>query len=902
MKVLFKIHYLPSGTERMFICGSLQELGNNNTDNAIPLVYLGEGIWVYDLILSTAQPTVFTYYYLAKSVGNRNIKIEWEIGRAINTAHYCKDLICLDKWNDMSLIENTFTTSAFQKIIFKYASNSSPGNSEKEYTHIFQAKAPLIRNTEALCLLGEGNELRNWNVENPILLHKDEKTGWWKVAVKLEDEHYGAAYKYGIYDLSLKKFCCYEQGENRILNTFPGNNSIVVINEGFAFFPEKYWRGAGVSVPVFSLRTENSAGIGEFTDLMPLIDWCSILGMKLIQVLPVNDTISSFTWKDSYPYAPISVFALHPIYLNLSSVGKLDQDHLLEKEFLKNKKELNDLPEVDYEKVLKFKLAYVRELYHSKKDQFFKNEDFHSFFENNKYWLIPYAAFSYLRDIHATSDFSEWGKYSVYQENLIQELVSPGTDHFDEIAWYYFLQYQLHNQLLQVRNYAQKNGIILKGDIPIGISRFSADAWENPSLYFMNVQVGAPPDDFSETGQNWGFPAYNWENMAKEGYKWWHQRFHHMSHYFDAFRIDGIPNFFRFWQIPDHAVQGIMGYFQPATALKITEFQNRGIDFDHTRYCKPYITENIIKQLFDDDAEWIKKNFLNCDNEHLTLKEEFNTQKKILHHFRSNNAKDNTRCNEKNMLRLFDLVSNVVFFESPGTHEKELHPRFEFFKTLSFLQLDSLTQNKLKNLCNDFFYGRQSNIFYTHAMKKLPEIKRATNMMICGEDLGLVPECTPRVMKELGILSLEVQRMSKDPRKSFFHPKDAKYLSVVTPGTHDMSTVRGWWQENRTITQQFYNDILEHEGDAPFFCEPWICTEIIRQHLYSPAMLCIIQIQDLLGTSGTLRREKPREEQINIPSIAQHYWRYRIHLKLEDLMKAESFNKELSNYIKESGR
>ncbi|MGE5519208.1 MAG: 4-alpha-glucanotransferase, partial [Candidatus Dadabacteria bacterium] len=188
------------------------------------------------------------------------------------------------------------------------------------------------------------------------------------------------------------------------------------------------------------------------------------------------------------------------------------------------------------------------------------------------------------------------------------------------------------------------------------------------------------------------------------------------------------------------------------------------------------------------------------------------------------------------------------------------------------------------------------------AMKKLPALKDATNMLICGEDLGMVPHCVPDVMKRLGILSLEIQRMPKNIHLEFFHPKDAPYLSVITPSTHDMSTIRGWWEEDKNRTQLFFNTVLGEQGEAPESCDPWISRAIVLQHLYSPAMLSIFQLQDILAMSKNLRRENTSEERINNPANPNHYWNYRMHLPLEQLLKEEEFNNEIRDYISNSGR
>lgn len=468
-----------------------------------------------------------------------------------------------------------------------------------------------------------------------------------------------------------------------------------------------------------------------------------------------------------------------------------------------------------------------------------------------------------------------------------------------DIRFYYFIQYQLHLQLTEAAEYAHKKGIALKGDIPIGIYRYSVDAWTEPQLYNMDWQAGAPPDDFAVKGQNWGFPTYNWQKMEESGFDWWKRRFSQMSNYFDAFRIDHILGFFRIWSIPIHAVDGILGRFIPAIPVTPDDFRNRGISFDRNRYCTPFITEEFLLEKFGTDTDSVKENFLVQNEQGIyVLKNEFSTQQKVQDYF---NETEDSNENESIKKGLFDLISNVILIEE-GEEQNRFHFRISIEQTYSFHQLDHQSKEKLKALYIEYFYHRQDVFWKNEAMKKLPFLKEATDMLICGEDLGMVPHCVPEVMQNLGILSLEIQRMPKNPNTAFFNPKDAPYLSVITPSSHDMSTIRGWWEENRNSTQKFYNTILDFAGEAPYFCETWINRAIILQHLYSPAMWSIFQLQDILGMSDSLRRENPHEERINQPADPNHYWKYRMHLTLEDLLKETSFNTELKDYIMNSGR
>jgi 4-alpha-glucanotransferase len=538
----------------------------------------------------------------------------------------------------------------------------------------------------------------------------------------------------------------------------------------------------------------------------------------------------------------------------------------------------------------------LRQLYDLQKADWIKDTDYQTWYQSNQHWLAPYAAFCWLRDANSTSDFGQWSKHSVYKPAEIDKLLDPKHKSFDQIGLHLFVQWHLHLQLKAAVDYAHGLGLSLKGDIPIGIYRYSCDAWVAPELYNMNAQAGAPPDDFAEKGQNWGFPTYNWARMKADGFAWWKQRFEQMSLYFDAFRIDHILGFFRIWSIPMDAVEGILGQFVPAIPVTEAELRQAGAGFDYDRYCKPYITEQVLHQLFGGNAAQVVTQFLQARPDgRYAFKPEFDTQRKVEAWMNAQKPSDFlTQVREG----VYELQSNVILMPAPEGYAF----RFGIEKTSSFQHLPEGVKAALKNLYVNYFYRRQDDFWQREAMEKLPALKAATQMLICGEDLGMVPACVPDVMEALGILSLEIQRMPKATGITFFHPKDAPYLSVVTPSTHDMSTIRGWWEEDRSLTQRFYNEILQRPGDAPYFCEAWVNRIILEQHFHSPAMWAIFQLQDLLGMDAALRRENPADERINIPANPKHYWRYRAHIALEDLLKAEGFNAGVRRLVDDSGR
>jgi len=896
MKIDFYLRFRTKFGESLAITGNLMSLGNNDANRSLPMQFLNEEFWHASIEVEPSELSRLHYQYIFTTANGDVIKEGEKFRQLELDVINQKQVVFIDTWNHAGTIENAFYTAPFKEVFFAQKQNNKP-RKPKVTTHLFKVKAPLLQPNEVVCLIGNTDILQNWQTTTPILL---ERVGdWWTTSLNLSDSAFPVVYKYGVFNTKLGTFVQYEGGENRTIHIADCTNRLTVLHDGFVQLPNTTWKGAGVAIPVFSLRSNNSFGVGEFSDIKLLADWASNTGFKLIQLLPINDTSATMTWQDSYPYAAISAFALHPIYINLSRVaGKRFAAAL--KPLVKKQKQLNNLPEVDYEKVMQFKMEALRELFVLDENAFLQEEEYKAFYADNANWLKPYAAFCVLRDKWGTSDFNKWKSHSIYKADEIERLSSPKNKSSKEIRFWYFVQYHLHLQLKEAVTYAHKKGLALKGDIPIGIYRYGVDAWVAPELYHMENQAGAPPDDFAVKGQNWGFPTYNWKGMQEDNFEWWRQRFHQMSNYFDAFRIDHILGFFRIWSIPLDAVEGILGRFVPALPVHVTELGEKGIWFDYERYCRPYITDAVLVQIFGSLAEYVKTTFLQPnENGRYDLLDAFDNQKKIETYFANlEETSDNTLLKNG----LFDLVTNVIFFEEQGSNRKAFHFRISMESITSFQHLDNHTKDRLKELYVDYFYHRQDEFWKKEAMGKLPALKEATDMLICGEDLGMVPHSVPDVMQNLGILSLEIQRMPKNPQIEFFHPKDAPYLSVITPSTHDMSTIRGWWEEDRVKTQRFYNTILEAPGEAPIHCEPWISRAIILQHFYSPAMWSIFQLQDLFGISEALRRENPEVERINQPANPKHYWRYRMHIPLEQLIKESSFNEEIRDYIIHSNR
>ena len=903
MKIRFNIEYYTRWGQRLFLRVLSPSLLFNKDKNiltadanavmpvTIPMEYVEKNQW--QLEVESQENIELSYCYVF--VDEDGKETEEPNSHTVLTDD-TKDIY--DEWQN-NLNDKIFFSSAFSDNIFsdgekKKKSVSRKLKGKKRVT--IQCYAPTIRPNQEIRVSGENNIFGNWIAEKALLM-KEISESLWSITLEYEDDILPCSIKFIIFDKHDKNIYYWESGDNRIIRKIESDGFNELLFRGFHLKdPLHQWRGAGVAIPVFSLKSNESYGIGEFNDIIKLVDWAAKTGLNVIQILPINDTTINRTWQDSYPYNAMSNFALHPVYINPLKAGILNDAEKMS-EYEKEKERLNSLVSIDYDAVTKLKWNYLKELYQQDKSKVFKSKAYKDFFNDNKDWLIPYAAFSYLRDLYDTPDFNWWEKHSVYDQKEIEILTNSSSEEYDEIAFFYFIQYLLHIQLKEASEYAANNGVVLKGDIPIGISRNSVEAWSNPELFNLDGQAGAPPDDFSINGQNWGFPTYRWDVMAKDNYSWWKRRFEKMSDYFQAYRIDHILGFFRIWEIPTTAVQGLLGYFNPALPYSIDEINRFGFWFDQSQLTA-HMNEDEVASLFGENKEMMISDFLtkNENGEYYLIKE-FDTQREI-----SNFLKGPSDLKTKNIVdNLFDFAANVLFIEDPYK-PGHYHPRISAHSTKAYQRLDDGQKWAFDNLYKEFFYHRHNDFWAKEAMKKLPELISSTKMLACGEDLGMIPASVEGVMNFLKILSLEIQRMPKTHGVTFDNPENYPYLSVCTTSTHDMSPIREWWTESPQQSQLFYNNILKRPGMAPVECTTSICDQIVESHLNSPAILTILPLQDWMSIDEEIRNPDYKSERIHIPANPRHYWRYRMHLSLEELNDAEDFNGRILEMNKKAGR
>ncbi len=898
MKLKFSISYNTAWGEALYVIIDYRSLDGTARRYRLPMVTGDGSLWTLETaaVESRQHPVgSFCYSYQVEDTEGRVLRREWS--RVPRVYHFdaSKDYILSDAWRDIPLQHHLYTNAYLTATGGRRGEEVEPLRMPLfRRTLMFRVSAPQLRQGQALAVCGNHPALGDWN---PSRYLKMQYAGMheWMLTVNVSGMAMPLEYKYVIVDEQANAFIAWEEGDNRTTGSMEaGDGQVLVFNGGTLRVKEDTWLAAGVVIPVFALRSRHSYGVGDFGDLRRMVDWAVATGMKVIQTLPVNDTTTTHGWTDSYPYNTISVNALHPHYVDLEAAGILKSKEKMTA-YYRQRSELNALSYSDYEAVGRVKAAYLHDLYAEKGKQVVSSAGYQQFAGANEWWLLPYAVFCSLREKYHTAHFPDWGELAVYSRQAAESYAEANKE---EVLFVYFVQYLLHTQLKSAAEYARSHGIVLKGDVPIGICRDSVEAWMHPGYFHLDAQTGTPPDAFMPNGQNWGFPTCDWEAMMADGCRWWRSRFACMEQYFDAFRIDHVLGFFRIWEIPCGAVAGQLGHFSPALPLTVGEIEYCGLHFRRDLFTLPFANERVINRLFGIHAQYVRDHFLTEKAYQLYgLRPEYDTQEKVRAYFEGRNDENSLWIRDG----LYRLLSNVLFVEDPRQPEM-YHPRIGAYSETVFDVLSSEEKDAYMRLYHNYFHQRH-NLYWGHqAMKRLPAVLHDTRMLVCAEDLGMLPDCVEPVLDALRILTLEIQSMPKQAGGEFAHLGANAYRSVATFSTHDMPPMRLWWEESRECAQRYYATILQKEGRAPEQLPAHLAEEIIARHLYCPSMLCLLSFQDWMAMDAELRAKNPRQERINIPSDHYNRWQYRMHLTIEDLLGAEKYNRKVKTMITRSRR
>ncbi len=897
MKLFFYLQYATIFGQdlRLNIMGETTAKGDRASENTVYAMTTVDGkMWQCEIELEKA-PKSINYFYSIDKWGKEERK-EWQTvtHRLDMNVPNASEYKIYNRWTDIPY-DSFLYSSAFTDCVNRRHHEAVP-TIKYEKTLRLIVRAPQLRKGERLYVTGESSCLGNWHADRALKMVEHNYNEW---MVDMNVDAFDEA------ETELKFIATtdngdvlWETGYNRTLALPEMANGEVRVEEmDQAFFEICDRKLAGTLIPVFSLRTRGSFGVGDFGDLKMMIDWVAETHQKVLQVLPINDTTSTHTWTDSYPYSCISIFAIHPQFADLRQLPAVaDKEKAAAFEALRE--ELNQLPQIDYERVNNAKIEYLRIIFEQEGGEVLKSAGFKAFLKESAHWLVPYAQYCHLRDTYGNVDFNTWKGHEVWHEKDRETLLNARTKEYKEVAFYYYVQYVLHVQMRAAHEYAMARGVILKGDIPIGVNRKGCDVWHEPHYFNLNLQAGAPPDSFSVNGQNWGFPTYNWARMLEDGCQWWLRRFQNMSKYFDAYRIDHVLGFFRIWATPTTCVHALQGQFAPSLAMTREEIESYGLHFQEKLFTTPFIARWVVDRVFGPHADAVVEKYLQHEHDDIfSLKPEYDTERKIEAAFVGKDSADDVWVRDG----LYALASDVLFVRDINDSNK-FHPRITAQLNFMYEALVDSDKEKFNRLYNNYYYRRNNNFWYNEAMKKLPVLVQATRMLVCAEDLGMVPDCVAWVMNELRILSLELQQMPKDPSVRFGELWKNPYRSVCTLSTHDMPTLRQWWDEDMERTQDYYNSQLYRSGAAPHPLPGWLAKEIVTNQLYCPSMLCVLLLQDWFAIDEKLRLADANAERINIPANPRHYWRYRMHLNIEDLIANKEYNDNIKELIRQTGR
>ena len=887
MKIFFNIQYATTFGEilRLNVVGKGKDIEKVYSMNT----YDGKS-WHCEITAENGMSQM-EYYYSVEN-GDSEVRHEWTTvsHRLELNAKRAMTYFVNDRWNDIPY-DSYLYSSAFTDCVNRRHREPAKGSDYNQTLRLI-VRAPQLRSGSRLALVGEDNALGRWNPDDAISMVEHNYNEWVADINVKEMKKEETEFKFIVFNE--KGGVDWETGMNRQLHAPTINDGEVVVTElDQAFFELCDEKLAGTLIPVFSLRSKGSFGVGDFGDLKMMIDWVAETNQRVLQVLPINDTTSTHTWTDSYPYSAISIFALHPQFADFRQLPEIkDKKKAREMEALR--KELNELKQIDYERVNNTKTDYLRIIFKQEGEAVMKGEDFKMFVKENEHWLVPYAQYCHLRDSFGNVDFSSWKGHEQWHEADRKKLTDPKSKEYADVAFYYYVQFVLDRQMRAAHEYAMARGVILKGDIPIGVDRNGCDVWHEPQYFNLNSQAGAPPDAFSINGQNWGFPTYNWQRMIDDGCEWWIRRFQNMAKYFDAYRIDHVLGFFRIWAIPTTCVHGLLGQFAPSLGMTREEIEGYGLHFQEELFTTPFIARWVVDRVFGIHADEVVEKYLDHKHDDIfALKPEYDTERKIEAVFKGKDSMDDVWVRDG----LYALVSDVLFVRDDNDPNK-FHPRITAQLNFMYEALYDSDKEKFNRLYNDYYYRRNNNFWYNEAMKKLPVLVQATRMLVCAEDLGMVPDCVAWVMDQLRILSLELQQMPKDPKVKFGILSRNPYRSVCTLSTHDMPTLRQWWDEDYERTQVYYSSMLYRGGAAPHPLPGWLARDIIANQLTCPSMLCILSLQDWFALDEKLRLPDADAERINIPANPRHYWRYRMHINIEDLIADKEYNDAIKELVK----
>ena len=632
---------------------------------------------------------------------------------------------------------------------------------------------------------------------------------------------------------------------------------------------------SGVAVPLFSLYSKQSIGIGEFLDLIPFARWAKFCDFNIIQLLPVNDT-----GAESSPYSARSAFALNPVFINVQTVeGSAD----VEDEIRTAKHEFDKLGKIDYYHISSWKRFVLRKIFDNRYSELKKDKLLQRWIDDNP-WSKPYCVYCTLKAMNGEASWKDWPEFRDPSAKDIEKLWEKFEKDNLFQAW---MQFEAEKQFSAVIEEISKMGLRLKGDIPILINEDSADVWADRRYFSLDDRAGAPPDMFSYSGQNWGFPTYRWDVIEKDDFAWWRSRLAQASKFYHAYRIDHVLGFFRIWSIPQQEVTGILGYFNPCVPLTWEKLSSAGFIRETLEYLRrPNYGYDQLREFLGNDTDRLAPvcfTQLEGHPDRLVLKPEYSSEKAILGMNEPQEVKD----------KLLKVYWNRVFV--PSGDENTFYPYWYWYNAPVLFTLPEYEQEKLRNLIKEN-ENSQNDLWGANATKLLTVLSQETDMLVCAEDLGAVPPCVPSVLHKLNILSLRIERWARNwnaPYSPYYEMGEYPRMSVCATSCHDSSTLRGLWYE-KDFDRDLYWSHAHLPGNAPEEITPSVVRQILT-HVYSAnSLFCILPLQDYLALSASLSKGSPESERVNVPgTVGGTNWCYRMPCSVDELMDYTSLSSDI---------
>jgi len=734
-------------------------------------------------------------------------------------------------------------------------------------------------------------------------------------------------------------------------------------------------RIAGLVVPLLSLRKNNNAACGVFSDLVSLGKIAKKWGLSLIQLLPLNDT-----GNGPSPYAAISAFALHPIYISLSdsvdtmaTFGLPFKDEVA-KELVRAENALNrrfgseariQHQQVQFEAVLQLKIDALRKAWKASRDIC---SSLAEAFAARETWAKSYACFVALREEFGLAPWWEWPEWqSILPSDIDKLWFEPELA--EEERFRLWLQVLAQDQLRRAVQEVRELGIDIMGDIPILLAKDSADVWFQGEIFILDKQAGAPPDMYSPRGQNWGFPLYNWDALRAQNYGFWRQRLQTADNFYTAYRIDHVLGFFRIWAISFHESDAYLGAFKPSRYLELVELKSMGFSDERIAWLsKPHIAEWKIqeaeKKCLDAGISLLadsKDPGAEGKREKKQKEEQEDKQKKEREEGREEERAKRKALFAKSLEELrnycFLRIKNEPLFlfrpEIRGTAEIDalfgplwsefseavqildeyastMHDwwidralyqfepdrfvfQWSYRETTSWKSLSPQEQAALEAKA-EALSSESQDIWEKRGRELLSMLVSASEMQAFAEDLGAVPVCVPKVLRELKIPGLRVMRWEREwdkPNQPYIPFERYEPLSVACTSVHDSTNLRQWWQEEADRLQiwamcqalvkrdKLLKSLIERCGETvPEQLGPDEAAVLVRALALSGSIVAAYPIQDILACHPDWRSSDPHDERINVPgtTLATN-WMYRMPIDLCALIKDREFASLISEIM-----